>query len=621
MPVVINDIQIRPDVPKTGQMVKTTIELQGKKINSCLGLTLSQELHGHHYFEVTVPYDELETKDSAFLSNAHQQVIGQVIKISFDKALQDGSFDFQFKGVVTGLGLKQQDLSSVFVIKGYSPTIAMEDVAIRQAFVSKCLGDIFKAVTLALYPSNVLKRNFNPRHTDTIAYCVQYGETNYAFLSRLAHEYGEWFYYDGTQLCLGDPDDGQSKDFKVDGIQTFNMSVDLKPVRFDLSAYDYTKNETGNANSNSAEVDGLNQFGSFALSESRNLFSNDAELRPFAFPASDANLNTEVKERLSGIAAKMVVFSGTGVSPELTVGTVIKVSGSMPQIGGRSGDDSFGDYRVTAIVHHVDDKGNYSSQFTAIPKTLKIPPVNPYVSHPIAQPELASVIDNNDPDQLGRVRVIFDWALPDGNGNKRTAWVRVGTFYAGKDDGKGCLFIPEVGAQVMIDFEKGDPNYPYVQTSVYPKVSGTRPATSGNAQKLIYTVGGNTIDIEDDSQKGPSITITNANKTDTAITINFNGDGAIEIKTQGKIDVTATGDLSLSGNNINIKAQQKVKIDCTDFEFDATDAAKISAVAIDLEASDSFKASGVNSEMDGTAQCKVTSSGQLQIQGTMVQIN
>jgi uncharacterized protein involved in type VI secretion and phage assembly len=601
-------------------MVRTNIELQGKKIARCLGLTLTQDLHNHHYFEIIVPYDELESKDSAFFDNAHQQVVGQIIKISFDKALEDGSFDFQFKGVVTGLGLKQKDLSSVFVIKGYSPTIVMEDVTIRQAFVSKSLGDIFKGVTLALYPSNVLKRNFNPRHTDTIAYSVQYDETNFTFLSRLAREYGEWFYYDGTQLCLGDPDDGESKDFKVDGIQTFNMSVDLKPIKFNLSSYDYMKNETGNVDSDREEVDGLNPFGSFALNESRNLFSNDAELQPFAFPASDSDLITEVKERLSGIAAKMVVFSGSGVTPELSIGTVIKVSGSMPQIGGRSNDDSFGDYRVTGIVHRVDDKGNYSSQFTAVPKSLKIPPANPNVTRPIAYPQVGTVLDNSDPEKLGRVRVQFNWSTPDGN-NVETTWVRVGTFYAGGNDGKGCLFIPEVGAQVMIDFENGDPNYPFVQTSLYPKVSGTRGAAANNGQKLVYTMGGNTIDIEDDTQQGPTITITNSNKTDTAITISFNGDGSIELKTQGKIDVTATQDLTLSGNNVNIKAQQKVKIDCTDFELDATDAAKISAVDIDLEASDSFKASGINSEMDGTAQCKVTSSGQLQIQGTMVQIN
>ncbi|WP_198404755.1 contractile injection system protein, VgrG/Pvc8 family [Porphyromonas gingivalis] len=34
-------------------------------------------------------------------------------------------------------------------------------------------------------------------------YCVQYNESDFSFISRLAKRYGEFFYYNGLQLIFG----------------------------------------------------------------------------------------------------------------------------------------------------------------------------------------------------------------------------------------------------------------------------------------------------------------------------------------------------------------------------------------------------------------------------------
>jgi len=67
------------------------------------------------------------------------------------------------------------------------------------------------------------------------------------------------------------------------------------------------------------------------------------------------------------------------------------------------------------------------------------------------------VTNNNDKEgKLGRVKVKFPW-LSDDN---ETDWVRVSTFMAGPD--MGCFFLPNVGDEVLVAFEQGNLNCPYV---------------------------------------------------------------------------------------------------------------------------------------------------------------
>jgi type VI secretion system secreted protein VgrG len=72
---------------------------------------------------------------------------------------------------------------------------------------------------------------------------------------------------------------------------------------------------------------------------------------------------------------------------------------------------------------------------------------------------VARVVDNNDPDHLGRLKVQYIWA------DKPTDWIRMITPHAGSD--RGFLFLPEVGDEVLVAFEDGDPNLPVVIGSLW----------------------------------------------------------------------------------------------------------------------------------------------------------
>lgn len=71
----------------------------------------------------------------------------------------------------------------------------------------------------------------------------------------------------------------------------------------------------------------------------------------------------------------------------------------------------------------------------------------------------AEVKQINDPDQQGRVRVRLPWAPDNGNGGYEV-WARLAVPMAGQN--RGTWFIPDVGDEVLVMFEGGDPRRPYV---------------------------------------------------------------------------------------------------------------------------------------------------------------
>jgi type VI secretion system secreted protein VgrG len=598
--------------------VKANIELDsGKKLENCQSLVIRQDLFGHHRFEIQVPFEVLEKQDEIFFNKSHKDVCGKPVTVSFEPVLQKGSFNFQFKGIITEILLSNlSDLSNAFILKGFSPTLLLEDFSVRRSFLNKNIKQVFDSV-LGVYPGNVVKKKLNPRHTNPIKYCVQYDETNFVFLNRLASEYGEWFCYKGKEIILGESNSGKEIDFIIDGIQSFDMSISLMPAKFKMSGYDYTKDQSYKGQSSSQAVDGLSQFGKFALDESENLFGQEALYLSNKPIYSQNELDELIKFRRSCIASNMIVFHGRGEIPDISIGSVINVSGTKPQKGGRTSKESFGKYRITEITHTVDDSSNYSNSFKAVPETAKFPPVNPHVVHPLGEPELAKVIDNNDPDKLGRVKVEFPWMGDD----KESDWIRVGSFYAGGDDRKGMQFIPEKEAQVVVGYELNKPERPFILTSLYPKKDGMRSLKGNNDEKVIYTKAGNMVELTD--KKGENkIRITNTNKDDTSIILEFKNDGQITIQTNGKVDITANDSISFTAKqNIKLSAQKiEIKAD-NELDLQGQQKASLKGSQVSVEADTSVEVKGSASAKVSSPNTTLSGDAMTTISGGLVKIN
>src|ERR1700732_4421062 len=71
----------------------------------------------------------------------------------------------------------------------------------------------------------------------------------------------------------------------------------------------------------------------------------------------------------------------------------------------------------------------------------------------------AQVSDIQDPDHQGQVKVKLPWS-PDAAGGVYETWARLATLMGGGN--RGTWFVPDVGDEVLVAFEGGQPRRPYV---------------------------------------------------------------------------------------------------------------------------------------------------------------
>jgi phage baseplate assembly protein V len=164
------------------------------------------------------------------------------------------------------------------------------------------------------------------------------------------------------------------------------------------------------------------------------------------------------------------------------------------------------------------------------------------------------VTNNKDPDGLGRIKASLPWM----DDQVETDWARVATPMAGA--GRGIYFLPEVNDEVLVAFEHGNPDTPFVLGGLWngqdkpPEANGdgkndvrTIKSRSGNVIRLTDTDGEAKIEIVDASAKN-SIVIS---AKDNSISITAAGDVTI---------ASSDGKLKLSGNSVEITSTSTVKI-------------------------------------------------------------
>jgi uncharacterized protein involved in type VI secretion and phage assembly len=161
------------------------------------------------------------------------------------------------------------------------------------------------------------------------------------------------------------------------------------------------------------------------------------------------------------------------------------------------------------------------------------------------------VKDIMDPGGLGRVKVDFPWlaeeseaASPD-SGEKRSHsyWARIATLMAG--NGRGTFFIPEIGDEVLVAFEHGNINHPFVLGALWNK-EDTPPETmdsdSKNHIRAIHTRSGHVVTFDDNTQdKTAAIRIKSQGGHSLALD-DAGGKGNISVKTSAGHEITLDDD-------------------------------------------------------------------------------
>lgn len=588
------------------------IEIDDRKVRDFLSVSISQNIPGPHAFTVTFRMDTFEEPDD-FLLNNSRKFIGLPIVIEIDGFRPGGEDTFQglfFKGIICTVKAVKSDLSheDSVVLQGYSPDYLLADHAGCHSYENKTLAQIVTDV-LKPYPRDILGSKVNPSWGEQIPYCVRYRESSIRFLQRLATRYGEWIYYNGKELVFGAPASGTEDATVGKEIETLDFSLNLKASGFTYVAYDYmnARNLEASADRNTGRSQ-QNEIGQYGFDQSAKRFAGNAILE---YPHLNADpsawskgLKYAMETGASAIALGISGIEGKGEHLSLAPGRKIRIKAPKKAGGGYV---DYGQYLIISTDHYCDELLNYDNRFTAVPAEATVAPYADPEAVTRSEPQVAVVKDNKDPEKMGRVKVHFFWQ----GENQLSPWIRMVNPYSAKD--RGFYFIPEIDDEVLVGFEGGDTEKPFVMGSLYNGKNKPVPAWPGNRNnfKGIATKSNLRIEFDDDKKEttittpgGNMVKISDEEKSIILQDLNNN-----------KVELSPGGILLDSSMEITLKAKSKISLEGkAGVEITSPADIKVSGLNVDHHAKVSYTASG-------KASAEVSASGTVTVKGAMVMIN
>lgn len=208
-------------------------------------------------------------------------------------------------------------------------------------------------------------------------------------------------------------------------------------------------------------------------------------------------------------------------------------------------------------------------------------------------------------------------------------WARVAMMSAGKE--WGTFFMPEIGDQVLLAFEEGNIDKPYIIGCVHKDNTSFlgKVADEDNQYKCITTKNGSRILFEDNKEgegEKDKITIETAKSACMIVLDNEN-----KKMIYGDKDKKNSVEMQLESGNMKVKAEKKMTIEVGDIKIILNgESGKISIECnkFTLSASDGIKLEsdsmaglkGVNTVVEGSSSLKLTSGNTTVLEGSLIKI-
>ncbi|MBU6960448.1 type VI secretion system tip protein VgrG [Pseudomonas sp. CVAP len=334
-------------------------------------------------------------------------------------------------------------------------TLASNNRVFQNLATSDIVTTIFKAHGFTDFQLK-LTGSYTPRE-----YCVQYGETDFAFVSRLLEEEGIFWFFthaDGKHtLMLGDSNDafvpipngpkvsylGQRMgERELHGIRSGQVCVQAVAGVYRATDYEFTTPTTSLYDQ--AE----------AVAGPRSIYEH-----PGGYHAK-ARGDALTKQRVDGLRSQEKRFVGESDCRWL-------VPGHWFTLAGHDDPTLNIDWVVTAVTHEASHD-SYRNRFEAIPKATPYRPAR-LTPKPRMHTQTALVVGKSGEeiwtDEYGRIKLQFPWDRDGKNDESSSCWVRVVLPWSGK--GFGMQFVPRIGQEVIVTFIDGDPDRPLVTGCVY----------------------------------------------------------------------------------------------------------------------------------------------------------
>lgn len=528
------------------RMVKPEIIIEGKIIRHFKHFRLEQSARTHHSFELILPHDVLENIQNHRLNEA-QHFLGKRITIIFRyKDQENESPERTFVGVVTRVAFSQELMSlGDIVLKGGSPTLLLDAAPHFQSFGGE------KPVNTAFIARSIISQGLGSQKFDVridtqnksyIGYSSQYNETHYNYLARLAETYGEQFYYDGQTLHFGKLPLHEKSITLIYGSSVNKVQVELNATYIKPRYFGYNSSTDQKMKGIDRLVKHPGELPGQAYELNHEIYKMDSFVPAPLAANIDLDVDCSQDSSRGSAATEVFTVSGETMIPFLYPGCVADLEMRKPDSNATA---YFTRIMITEITHDMDARGNYKGSFKAIAEGTGYMP-RPEFTLPKAEPQVATVISNTDPQSQGRIRVRFQWQTS----GSSTHFIRMMSPDAGGtgavQQNRGFVAIPEVGDQVMVDFEYRHPDFPFAMGGMFHGKNG-RGGGIDNHLKSLQTRSGIKV-LMNDLEKSVTIEDPSGNS------YFMDGKGNIRITAPGNMEFSAGKDIIMnSGKNLEVK--------------------------------------------------------------------
>jgi len=305
----------------------------------------------------------------------------------------------------------------------------------------------------------------------TREYCVQYRETDFNFVSRLAEEEGMFYFFKHTQdrhiMVIADQKSAIQQCEKQNTVNYYNVYTSWDEEDVIHSLVREQRVHTGTFSLDDFDFEKPNT----AIDSS---VSGDQKAENYDYPGrykvrGDGDRYARI--RLEAEQVKFYTVRGESNVRSLQ-------SGYRFTLVDHFRSDTNQEYAITSLVHSAGTNtyrsGNpepfsYRNEFEAIPYSQQFRPQQ-VARKPYIRGEQTAVVTGPSgeeiyPDKYGRVKVQFHWDREGQYNENSSLWVRVSQAWAGK--GWGGMIIPRVGQEVIVGFLEGDPDQPIITGRVY----------------------------------------------------------------------------------------------------------------------------------------------------------
>lgn len=314
-----------------------------------------------------------------------------------------------------------------------------------------------------------------------VKYCVQFGESDIAFVSRLMEEHGIYYFYrhEKTKHVMVLCDSPNAHGAIACGRlkyhpQTGSVGNAISHGRGDgtqtVTVWQESLRSGGEHATTMRDYDFTRSRTKIEVASADNAQHEAEDIEIYQWPGrfySNSQGKDLAEILLEGRKAQRVSYRGSSGCTQIEVGHTFKMKD-------HPNDRFNAEYMVIAAhtdlaseaYHAGDSVGGTQVHFTAIPASVafRAPLVT---ARPVARgPETAVVVGPKDEeihvDKYGRIKVHFHWDRLGAMDDTSSCWIRVS-----QTGGLGNIIIPRVGHEVLVDFINGDPDRPIVVGRVF----------------------------------------------------------------------------------------------------------------------------------------------------------